>query len=226
MDLQGRSENSTIAKLVKRKNKFSIFLVLRGGVWFFAPHLLFVSGWSEPLSHTPKTIPIMFWPLNPRWSFFYLSLVLVLLSNTGKKRDGRFIDCIIHTHRPITGVEGGRGDTRDVMDDVESVRREWWTEPISWMGLLFSFITLDKGEITTRGVGSWVRFFFSWWKEKRSNEKSRENRWITTRREIPKTFVTITLILVFEKDFCFGIITFCGAGRYTKQGLVLARPTP
>jgi hypothetical protein len=66
----------------------------------------------------------MFWPLNPRWSFFYLSLVLVLLSNTGKKRDGRFIDCIIHTHRPITGVEGGRGDTRDVMDDVESVRRE------------------------------------------------------------------------------------------------------
>lgn len=44
MDLQGRSENSTIAKLVKRKNKFSIFLVLRGGVWFFAPHLLFVSG--------------------------------------------------------------------------------------------------------------------------------------------------------------------------------------
>jgi hypothetical protein len=25
MDLQGRSENSTIAKLVKRKNKFSIF---------------------------------------------------------------------------------------------------------------------------------------------------------------------------------------------------------
>lgn len=100
-----------------------------------------------------------------------------------RKRDGQHSS----TTSFIYAQEREGGGERDVMDDVESVRREWWTnKPISWM--FFSFITLYY--VHRKTSGSFFFFFlvsvFGVKGKGHKWEKSQENQWITTCREIPK----------------------------------------
>ena len=164
MDLQGCQQNSTIA------NPNLVFLFLLSlCVWWlivfvclffcWGPHLLFVSGWSEPHSHAIK---------NQANDVIEENSCASVVSEHGKekKRRATFIDNIIHTRTR----EGG-GGKRERCDGWRRISASWMMNEADQLNALLIYYII-RMYIERRVDRSSSSSTFWGWKGKVTNERN------------------------------------------------------